>query len=156
MEALHKFDEELKKVNDYDFLMLKIVKGTLIRFGCMIIFVAADNLKLSLLSIQMFAFALILHWKAYNYVAINGKQVAIYQVLRHTPLTKEVFLKDRYQKLKNFLFKLGIACGILKLLGLLLAKNFALKAIAIHFGWLALIFILMALISIWEIKRSTR
>lgn len=156
MEALHKFDNELKKVNDYEFLMLKIVKGALITFGCMIIFVAADDLKLSLLSIQMFAFALILHWKTYNYVAINGKQVAIYQVLKHTPLTRETFLKDRYEKLKNFLLKLGGACVILKLLGLLLAKNFALKTIAIHFGWLACIFALLALISVWEIRRSTR
>ncbi len=156
MEALHKFDEELQKLKDYDILMTKIAVYMLAFFGLIFLIFPELDTVVCFMSWEMLMLSLSLYLKSFLYVNIDKKAVSIFNILKYTPISKEIYLKDRYAKLKGFLFKLSKWCIATKILGFLLFKETNIKTITTSFLWLLFMFIMFTLCGILTIKSSTR
>ena len=141
MEELAKFDGDLKKLNDYNLLMTKIGINILAVFGYMILLIPDLDTPLYFFTFEMLMLSLSLYLKQFLFVTIDKKPVSIFQILKNTPISKEVYRKDRYNKLKCHILKMGGWCIGLKSLSLILSKETNPKTILMSFLWLTAMFI---------------
>lgn len=156
MEQLDKFDKELKRLNDYNLLMTKICINMLAVFGYMMLLIPDLDTPLYFFTFEMLILSLSLYLKQFLFVNIDKKPVSIFQILKNTPISKEVYRKDRYNKLKCHISKMSGWCIGLKSLSLILSKETNPKTIFMSFLWLAVMFIFFVIFGAIDIERSTR
>lgn len=156
MEQIYKFDEKLKQINSYFFLMLAIPKYLSLVIGfCFMLFPIGEPL-IMFAAWEMLGLAFLFHLRPYLHMKQNGKFVSIYKILKQTPIKKSVYRQARYHRMASFLLKSFAFSLLLQFAGLLLDKNMTIQSILYSVSYVVLTFASFALIGALEIWWNSR
>ncbi|MDO5293134.1 MAG: hypothetical protein Q4F05_10325 [bacterium] len=119
LEQVRQFDRTYKQVEDYQFLMCRVVKYIFLPLGVgLMLFPLESDTRIFLLYVvAMQSIARNFHLKPYMKVTEDGKLVSIYEKLKYLPITNDSIFKVRKVYLTSFCIKLMIANIILQQIG---------------------------------------
>lgn len=158
MDALERFDEELKKANSYEILGIKVLKWIFTFLGMgLIITVPVTDEKIVPIMTWTFLWGCVLgHIREKCYFTLKGKRVSIYSVIGSTPINRKMYIKNRCRHLYSYLIKFAAVAEFMMLIGLLIEGEFNLSGILRTFVILVVYFANYTAFGIVDIHMSTR
>lgn len=120
MEAVKKFDEELKKLYSYEMLMGKVVRILTSILGCGLMILPIQEAgmhEIFYIAPMLIAMGINIYMQPFMVVYENRKAVSIYQKLKWLPVEKREIQAVRRSYLNAFVGKILIACLVLQHLG---------------------------------------
>ncbi len=113
MDKMKKFDERLKNVNSYDFLMTNVCKYFFSVIG--VFFMALyirDSIPMRIGTYWLIYYAVYLHVKPYLYTKNGEQKVSVYGIMRDIPINKKDYVKSRINHMIDYGKKVLVCCVV--------------------------------------------
>lgn len=158
MNALAKFDEELKKANSYEILGIKVLKWifTFIGMGLMITVPVTDEKMVPLMTWSFLWVCVMWHIREKCYFMQDGKRISVYKIIGRTPINRRMYIENRCKYLFPYLIKFAVAAEVMQIIGLLLEGRFDVQGILKTLVILVIYFVGYIVFGVLDIYMSTR
>lgn len=158
MNALARFDEELKKANSYEILGIKLLKGIFTFLGmALMITVPYTDEKVVPFIVWTFLWGCVMgHIREKCYFMQNGKRISVYKIIGRTPVNRKMYIKNRCSHLYSYLIKFAAVAEFMMLIGLLIEKEFNFAGIIRTLVILVIYFLGYTVLGVVDIYMSTR
>lgn len=132
MEQVKSFDRMRKKLDDYYFLMYKVIKNILLFIGCafMLLPVSDGDMTFYSCGIYILSMAAVVHLAPYQVVREKEKVSSIYEKCKWLPVSRKAVRKVRREYLFQFSIKVGIAAFLCQLFGAALSGKIGIWNVA--------------------------